>query len=174
MSEEKKTVKPGISKRVFGWGQKRIRHPFLGDVSRGIVREGGKSALQGLKPQVIAPEEAREGFRGRYADGGVSRFRDMVSSLSITEEDLQTLDTFHRLQRLLNGVAGLLTGFLGLCMVMLGDIAVTRFGGVAFLVFTLVFMAGTLRHDFSLWQIRNRRMAGLSSYLSGRFSAEAR
>jgi len=170
MSDKEKSVKQSFSKRVAGWGQKRVRHPFMGQLSRDIVKEGGRSALAGIKPQPLDPDELRKGFQGRYADGGVSRFEEMVSNLSLDEDDLHILGSFHSLQRLLNAFAGVLSMTLGFAMMSFGDISLTRFGGVAFLVFALVFLAGTLRHDFAMWQLKNRRMAGLSSYLSERFS----
>lgn len=169
-----KNVKPGLSRRVFGWGQNRVRHPFMGEMSREIVKEGGKSALAGIKPLPLDLQEIRKGFRGRYEDGGSSRFRDLVKSLDLTEEDLQTLDEFHRLQRALNGIAGAVAALFGFGLMVLADTPVVRFGGMAFLLFALVFLVGYLRHDFSLWQLRKRQMAGLSSYLSDRFSAPAR
>lgn len=174
MSNIEKTVKPGFSGRVLGWGQKRVRHPFLGEMSREIVKEGGKSALAGIKPLPLDPEEIRKGFQGRYEDGGSSRFSEMMKSLDLTENDLETLDEFHRLQRFLNGLSGALAILLGFGLMLFGDMAVIRVGGIAFLLFALVFLVGYLRHDFSLWQLRKRQMAGLSSYLSDRFSTSAR
>lgn len=174
MSEKAPKSKPPITQRLYGWGAKRLRHPALGEISRGAVKEAGKGAFSALKPQPLDQEEIAGGFRGRYADGGATRFRDMMAELQISEEDLETLDAFHRLQRFLNAFAALVAFLIGLALIIFGDLALTKLGGGAFLIFLLVFLAGYIRHDFALWQVTERKMAGLSDYLSRRFGSAVR
>lgn len=169
MTDKAQAGKPGVLRRFYGWGQRRLLHPALAEASHGSVRDAGATALSALKPLSIERDDLSGGYRGRYADGGVARFWEIAKELGLTEENLDVLSTFHRLQCVLNAAAGLAALCLGLGMAFFGTLGVVRLGGVAFLIFALVFLAGFIRHDFADWQIRQRRMAGLSAYLAARF-----
>ena len=87
MSEEKSENKTGTKKRGFlarraigvgGYVGRRFGNTYNNKLGYDSVKMGFKGARSAMTLETIDKDEIRRGLDGRYEDGGISRFSDMM------------------------------------------------------------------------------------------------
>ena len=152
-------------------GTKRYVARRFGNRVIGIGYESMKNGLEGTRkamtPVAIDRKEFNQGLDGRYIDGGVARFAEMMKQQGIRKEDLPLLEKSRsRSAGIMFLSAGIFLMFGAWLMIRAENIQYVLFGfSTAFTAF--IFVALALRHDYSLWQIRQRRFGGFMEYLKG-------
>jgi hypothetical protein len=103
-------------------------------------------------------------FRDRYGDGGIERFRQLTSTSSAADIEA-ALSRWQRDRKLY--LAGCVLCFAAILALFLYGITSLRtlsaLGGLS-----IVSLALSIKADFRVWQIRQRRVGSLASYLSAR------
>ncbi len=161
--------KKGRIARMGGYFGRRVGNPFITRVGRDTLYGGASEARGVLKPEPVSREEAHGAYHGRYADGGLARFSQVMAQRGVQDRDLAELEaTRLRLFRFMAGLS-LLTLVLGAAIPFLTEDWLIMISGLIFGLFSLVFLAIGLRHDFAAWQIRNRRFGGIREYLEDRW-----
>lgn len=162
-------AKKGRIARVGGYFGRRVGNPFINRVGRDTLYEGADQARGVLRPERVSREEARGALHGRYEDGGRARFAQVMAQQGVPDRDLKGLEENRiRLFRFMVALSGL-TLALGAAIPFLTDDWLIMISGLIFGLFSLVFLAVGLRHDFAAWQIRNRRFGGIREYVEDRW-----
>lgn len=170
MSNEDRVEKKGRVSRFAGYFGRRIGNPFISRVGRETLSEGAHQAGQVLRPVRISWSEAQEAINGRYEDGGRARFRQVMAQNGVSERDLPALERMHVQNFLAMCAISLLALGAGAAIPFLTDDWLIMASGLVFGLFSLVFLLIGLRHDFSAWQIRNRRFGGIREYVEARWT----
>lgn len=163
-----KEPRGGILSRIGGYGVRRVRDQRLVAKSRKNF-SGAISAIgEAMTPTPLNPGEIRKGLDGRYADGGKSRFEAEMARRNLTKTQLDNIAFGHVRTALIFMAAA--AGCFGLAAWwMLSGHGLNGFiYGLAVFVAVLVFVAMSVRHDYSAWQIRQRRFGGFRDYLQSR------
>lgn len=164
-----KTEKKGRIARVGGYFGRRVGNPFINRVGRETLSGGAEQARCVLRPERVSREEARGAYHGRYEDGGRARFAQVMAQQGVPERDLAGLEASRaRLFRYMIGFSGVALTF-GAVIPFLTDDWLIMISGLIFGLFSFVFLAIGLRHDFAAWQIRNRRFGGIREYVEDRW-----
>lgn len=159
----------GILSRVRTYGVGRIRDERLFAKSRKNI-SGAISAIgEAVTPVSADPQDIRKGLSGRYADGGVGRFRAEMGRRNLNGRQLDRIAAGH-LRIAMIFLAAASGSFALAAWWMLSGHGLNGFlYGLAIFIAVLVFVALSLRHDYSAWQIRERRFGGFRDYVQGRF-----
>lgn len=160
---------PSRTERVTGYFRRRIGNPFINRVGRDALTGSAAEARSVLRAEKISRDEVRSAMNGRYADGGRERFQDLMRERGLSERDLAPLERMRSNQFLWMCLISLVTLLLGASIPFMTDDPLITVSGLIFGLFSLVFIMIGLRHDFSAWQIRNRRFGGVREYVSERW-----
>lgn len=165
-SKQKAERKPLVG-RLAGYGARRIAHG--GEHTRRRLHIMSlKSALQGaMTVQRIDVTGARQGWNGRYEDGGRAAFAELVKREGLSEQGLQQIARWHSWAAMGYLAAALAVLVLAVIQFTSYDLSLGLMA-VAMFVVSLPLAALALRHAFAGWQIRERRFGGLGEYLRGR------
>jgi len=165
MSEKKKGF---LARRAVGTARyvgRRFGNQFINKVGRDSLSKGAQRAKATLTPSEVDPDDFRAGLDGRYSDGGVKRFRDVMRTSNVSDDDLAGLAKSRRRAGIMMFVAA--GGFL-----LLGSWMMINAEGFNQVVFGLVtalmsflFVTIGINHDFSRWQIEQKRFGGFKEYL---------
>ena len=167
MSEERKGF---LKRRAEGAGRyvrSRIGNRYINEVGTSTVRQTVSSAREAMTPRAWDSDEMGAGFRGRYADGGVARFAEVMRERGLGTSDLQALAAQRqRNARIMFAAAG---GFLlfGLAMVVSASDFEDILHGLVTSFPSAIFGALGLRSSFERWQLTERRFGGLLEYFRG-------
>lgn len=127
-----------------------------------------KSAWSAMRPKRITAEEAKHGFYGRYPDGGYERFREIMKEQDVSSESLDAIEHNHTIMARALVFASLFVLVAGLVFMRISDHLPTIMGGAALGVCSLFILVMAIQRDFSAWQVRNRKIAGLREYMENR------
>jgi len=165
MSEKKKGF---LARRAEGTARyvgRRFGNQFINKVGRDSLTKGAQHAKHTLTPREVDPEDFRAGLEGRYADGGVARFKAVMEASGVDDESLPGLAKYRRRAGLMMFAAAGGFLFLGAWMI----IGAQGFNQVLFGFVTafmsLLFVTIGINHDFSRWQIEQKRFGGFKEYL---------
>lgn len=164
-SRDKAEKKP-FSSRIAGYGARRIAHRDE-HVRRRLHVMKLKDALRGaVTVQRIDVMGVRQGWYGRYEDGGREAFAQLMEREGVDERALGKIAKWHSLASI-----GYLTA--ALAILVLSVVQFTSYElslglmAIAMFVVSLPLAALALRHAFAGWQVRRRRFGGLREYLRG-------
>jgi len=169
VDEQSKPEKRGRIARIGGYFGRRIGNPFVRSVGRDTLYGGADQARSVLTPERVSRSEAEAAFRGRYEDGGRARFAQLMAQQGVPERDLARLEGMRTRQFRVMCAMSLLALGLGAAVPFFTDDWLIMISGLIFGLFSLVFLAIGLRHDFAAWQIRNRRFGGIRDYIEDRW-----
>jgi hypothetical protein len=161
--------KPGRAKRVGSYFGRRVGNPFISRVGQETLSTGAGQARSVLKPERVTSQEVRGAIRGRYADGGRSRFQELMRENGLSAADLPRLEVMRTRQFRAMCLVSALALLIGAAVPFFTDDWLITISGLIFGLFSLVFLAVGVRHDFAAWQIRERRFGGLREYLDLRW-----
>ena len=144
---------------------RRFGNPFIREVGRESLSRGVTHAKAALMPPKTSREEIELGLQGRYRDGGRERFREMMRMQQVVEQDLAELAANRRRAAIICFLGSAVCLAIGtVLMVQAGSVSEKIFGFVTSFT-SITLLAIGIRHDFSRWQIVNRRFGGLREYL---------
>lgn len=155
----------GGSKRYIS---KRFGNEYIKEVGRDNLKGSYEAAREAMRLEKISKDELKRGIYGRYADGGRSRFKQVMSEQGVKEEDLPTMVVERRRNALIMFLSAI--GFLAFG-------AWSIFGSgtdhiliyvMSTLIASLILFALSLRHDFARWQLENRRFGSFAEYFVNR------
>jgi len=169
MSDQPTKDQEGRVRRVGSYFGKRVGNPFISRVGRESLSGGAEEAGGVLRPERVSRDEVRGAIRGRYADGGRERFAQMMREQGVSAADLPRLEAMRVRQFRAMCVVSVLALLLGAAVPFFTDDYLIMISGLIFGLFSLVFLAIGLRHDFAAWQIRARRFGGMREYLEQRW-----
>jgi hypothetical protein len=161
--------KRGRIARLGGYFGRRVGNPFINRVGRDTLYDGANQARGILRPERVSRSEVAGAIRGRYDDGGRARFAQVMAQQGVPERDLPRLEEMRVRQFYAMCAVSLLALCLGAAVPFLTDDWLIMISGLIFGLFSLVFLAVGLRHDFAAWQIRNRRFGGIREYVEDRW-----
>lgn len=154
-----------------GYVGRRFGNEFINGVGRQALSDGLKGARENLQPNKLDPDEFRAGLNGRYADGGASRFAEMVRDRKLSDQDLDQLARLRRRDsRIMYAAAGFFF-VVGLYMILTSGSFTDGVQGMATAFCCFIFGIIGVRNDFGRWQIEQRRFGAFREYLSGRAGA---
>jgi hypothetical protein len=169
MSDQPQKEKGGRVSRVGSYFGRRVGNPFISRVGRESLSDGVSEAGGVLKPERVTREEVSGAIRGRYADGGRERFAQLMQEQGLGVADLPRLEGMRTRQFHAMCVISAIALLLGAAVPFFTDDYLIMISGLIFGLFSLVFLAIGLRHDFAAWQIRSRRFGGMREYLEERW-----
>lgn len=144
---------------------KRFGNENDNKLGKDVFMGGVEQAKRTLMPLEYDPSDVSSGYRGRYEDGGVAAFARAMKAAGITEEMLPALER----ERLLNFRILATAAFSFLIIGVYLMISAESFSGIkngfGTSLASFIFIALSLRHDFSRWQIAQRRFGGFREYL---------
>lgn len=158
------------ARRTRGAGRylaRRFGNPFITKVGRDTLTKVGAGAKSALLPGRFDPGECRAGFAGRYDDGGAARFAARTLEAGITGDRLAALARNRRRSARAMFSAAFMFLAAGACLMLSASTFHHTLFGFSTSFSALAFMALGIRHDFSRWQIENRRFGGFREYLKG-------
>jgi len=164
MSEPKKGFLSRSSRGVARYVGRRFGNQFANEVGRNSVTKGFKRAKETLRPVEMDRDDLRAGLNGRYNDGGKSRFEEALRETDTNNKQLAELAQYRRRAAYVMFAAA--AGFLlfGASMIVrAGDFNEALYGFVTAFM-SLLFLAIGISHDFSRWQIEQRRFGGFMEY----------
>lgn len=159
--------KPSILRRAGTFGLNKVRPESVRDASRQSLSSGRAAALKALKPQKIDIEDAKGAIHGRYEDGGVQRFSEMVVEMGLKPEDLEALKAMHKRQFLIYGCLAVAFFIMSLVTIFTTSGQFSALGGVILCIFAVGSIVNAVRSDYAAYQIDQRAFCGLRAYLSG-------
>ncbi|MFG6082244.1 hypothetical protein ACEUZ9_002888 [Paracoccus litorisediminis] len=166
--------KPGFLKRngvrVARYGADRVLNSATREVAINVARSAAGGARSAMRPARFDRDELRDGHSGRYADGGIQRFADLVEENGLGGDDLDVMARHNKRLARIYLAAGVLLVILAFWSVIVSDTMMVKLGGLSAFIAGMVTMALAIRHDFSAWQIEKRAFPGLKAYLEARFS----
>lgn len=160
-------AEPKRRRRLLGWAANKFNGSAVGQVNS-ILMENVRATRDRARLAELTKEDVEAGIKGRYADGGRERFKQLELEHGWTSSDLDRRQRSWKMQSrlyLLGAVAGLLLpvvwvllqpGWFALLMLAPGLVVPLALGAVA------------VKADFAAWQIRERRFGGLRDYFNGR------
>lgn len=125
-------------------------------------------AWDAVRPQPFSRQEVKDGFRGRYPDGGAARFRELMGEHEVDAPHLNAIERYHvNTSRtfLAMGVFSLLSAF---AIMKISDLMPIILGGAGLGLCSLTMLVMAIKFDFTAWQVRNRRIAGFQEYMENR------
>lgn len=161
-----KPEKAPFSSRIAGYGARRIAH--RGEhVRRRLHVMKLKDALKGaVAVEKIDILGARQGWHGRYEDGGREAFAQLMEREGIDERALEAISRQHSVASAAYLATALSLLVLSVAQFVSYDLTLGVMA-VAMQVASLPLVALALRHAFAGWQVRQRRFGGLGEYLRG-------
>lgn len=167
--QDETTPERGRVARIGGYFGRRIGNPFINRIGRETLGDGADQARGALRPERVTKNEVRGAIRGRYADGGRSRFAELAAQQGLGPADLDGIELMRIRQFRAMCAVSLLALVLGAAVPFLTSDRLIMISGLIFGLFSLVFLTIGLRHDFAAWQIRSRRFGGIREYLHDRW-----
>lgn len=149
MNYVSRRVQPGVQ------AERQRRH-----LSHGLTR-----ARETLTPVEADRDDLKQGYKGRYPDGGRARFAEMVAAEGLGEAEIEAMRVHHRVLSIVF-LAASFGCILGTIWTLLQASSVLETAtGITLLILMLTFLSMALRHHYSEWQIRERRFGGLGEFL---------
>ena len=167
MSVEKNGFMARRARGAARYIARRFGNPFINRVGRDVLTAGVAGAKSAMIPGKFDLDEFRAGLSGRHNDGGAARFAEKVLEEGITDGLLLRMARNRRRSAramLASAVIFLMTGAY---LMVSAPVARDMVFGFSTAFSALVFVALGIRHDFSRWQIENRRFGGFREYLKG-------
>ena len=148
-------------KRYVG---RRFGNQFL-KAGYSTVKSNMAGTRKAMTPKSFDLNEFRQGIEGRYEDGGVARFMQMVKEEKIGEQELERKIRNHAWSAMIMLIAAVIFFLIGSWMMITAERGPEILFG--FTTSAMVFLFGVLamRHDYSRWQIEQRRFGGFREYL---------
>lgn len=145
----------------------RFGYKFIRELGVDNFKKGASGARTAMTPLVLDRDDFNGGLNGRYTDGGVARFAEVMRENKVDASGLIYFQQARRRSAILMFIAAAVFLTFGVWQMF----AAVRFQtfmmgfGTSFTSFVLIALGA--RHDFSRWQIQNRRMGGFREYLMG-------
>lgn len=166
-----KEQKQGFLKRsgkgVVRYVGRRFGNSFINEVGVETLKESASRARHAIIPRKFDADEFRSGMNGRYEDGGISRFSEMMIENNLKDEDIPALRRQYTRSAGVMFISAAAFLMIGAYMMFVSDIFIQTVCGFITSFVSFLFIALGLRHDFSRWQVENRRFGGFSEYLFG-------
>ena len=124
-------------------------------------------ARNAMTPKTFDLKEFREGFEGRYHDGGVKRFAEMVKMEKIAEYELVRMARDRAWSAKVMLAAAVIFFLVGGWMMLTAERGQDILFGFSTSFMAFLFGALAIRHDYSRWQIEQRRFGGFREYMTG-------
>lgn len=167
MSKKQRAPRKPLASRLAGYGARRVS-PTHEHTRRRYHFETLSYAVRGaLRVERINALVARQGWNGRYEDGGREAFQTMCDQEGIDSPGLLRIAHLHLLSMALYLTAAASIFAFGISQAVKHELPFTLMS-LGYLVVVPVLVALALRHGFCRWQIRERRFGGLGEYLRGR------
>lgn len=147
------------------YGINRVLPESIRSASGETLRDGYREAMKTMAPRRIGMDELRNGYMGRYADGGRARFIEMVRSRNLRPEDLTAIAAGHARSFLTFLVISGIFMAGAVMFMSLWSGAFAGLGAAILVLFALGSLVVALQADFSGYQIRMQRFCGFSEYV---------
>ena len=170
--EEKKGFLARRSKGARRYIVRRFGNRFLEEGYR-TLKNNMAGARHAMSPRKLDPDELREGFNGRYDDGGFARFAQVMREQKTGERDLIIMARKQKRNMIIMLIAGLVFFLLGAWTMVTAKQGQDILFGFSTSFMAFIFGLLAMRHDFSRWQIEERRFGGFREYLNGGSRAPA-
>jgi hypothetical protein len=177
----------GPQKGFFARRKEGVKKYTLNRLASPFIRKSGEAysgtARSALTPQKLDRQDMLSGYNGRYSDGGRARFAELMKEVDQmnrlkAESDKSgktvytplDLDQMAKSRRRASGImfagAALFFGTAFYFIIAAGGYMDVLFG-LASAMCSFIFLALSAQHDFSRWQIQERRLGGFREYLKG-------
>jgi len=167
MTENKRGFLARRAQGTVRYVGRRIGNPFIAEVGIDNFKKGVVGAREAMKPQKLDREDFQSGLNGRYADGGVARFAEIMKEADLKEDDLPQMQYTRRRSAIIMFISAALFVALGSYVMISGTGGRDILMGFVTAFVSFVLVAIGVREDFSRWQIQMRRIGGFLEYLSG-------
>lgn len=154
----------------------RMASPFMRQAGSEYV----DTARHAILPRAFDKADFLAGYNGRYKDGGRARFQEIIaeekrrlrvlSAEKGVEMSLPELPELAKARRRASLVmfAGFGLSFIASIFFLINQNGgLDIFAGIAAFLGSMIFLGLAAQHDFSRWQIQERRMGGFREYLRG-------
>lgn len=166
MAEKKKGFLARRAEGTARYVYKRFGNSFINEVGVDSVKQGASVAREAMTPKAFDREDFNDGLNGRYQDGGVVRFAELMRENGLKEADLQRLSYDRRKSAGIMFLAAAFFLILGAYFMVTAETGSTILFGFSTAFVSLCFISVGVRHDFSRWQIESRRFGGFRDYLN--------
>jgi hypothetical protein len=167
MSEKKKGFLARTGKAAGGYVFRRFGNGFIREVGTDNFKKGVMGAKASMTPAALDRDDFEKGLNGRYEDGGVSRFAEIMRENGVSEEQLPALQHARRRSAIIMFASAAVAVIFGVWTMITSDDGKGLLMGLSTAFISIVFLGLGARDDFSRWQIQNRRMGGFREYLNG-------
>jgi|GEM_PF-3697475 len=161
----------GFTRKVGGWAWRKVQPAYQTERASKHVRTVIEEARNSARPARLDRTDFLKGLNGRHHDGGKAKFAEAVKQNDFPADKLDHFAAHNRKIAAIYLAVGLIAPFIGY-LISGGDQAI-NFGPLfriaVIFVMALAFVV-SVKHDFSSWQISNRRFGSFREYVKDRLS----
>jgi hypothetical protein len=144
---------------------RRFGNSFINKVGIDSVLKGATNAKEAMSPEDLDVNEFKAGLEGRYKDGGVARFEEQMRIAGVTAKDLPALAKSRKVSAQVMFAASALFLLIGAYMIITAQQGNNVLYGLSTASMSIIFIVTGIRHEFSRWQIEQRRFGGFKEFV---------